>query len=317
MPWPSNHVPKYQKHRASGQAVVTINYVDHYLGPHNSKASVALYDRLIAEYLASGRQAAPQQPAEQGMVVVQVLAAYWKHCKSYYVKDGKPTKEQAAFRTLIRDVRKLYGSEPVKDFGPRALKAIRQTWIDRGHKRKIINANVHRVRRMFCWAASEEIIPNEVYLALKTVTGLRTGRSEAKESSPVLPVELTVVERTMDQLQPIVCDMVRIQLLTGMRPEEVCYLCPCDLDRSGDVWEYKPSSHKMQHHGRKRVIFIGPEAQAIMRPYLLRDAKLACFSPAENVDVWLQEKSANRTTAESCGNRPGSNRKAKPQHAPR
>jgi hypothetical protein len=34
-------VPKYRKHRASGQAIVTINGRDHYLGPHNSTASAS------------------------------------------------------------------------------------------------------------------------------------------------------------------------------------------------------------------------------------------------------------------------------------
>lgn len=47
-------VPKYRKHRASGQAVVTLNGQDHYLGPHGTKASSVEYDRLIAEWLAHG-----------------------------------------------------------------------------------------------------------------------------------------------------------------------------------------------------------------------------------------------------------------------
>jgi predicted AlkP superfamily pyrophosphatase or phosphodiesterase len=98
MPRLVNAVPKYRKHRASVQALVTINYADHYLGPDNSKASVALYDRLIAEYLASGRQAARKQLPEQGMVVVQVLAAYWKHCKSYYLKHEKADQGASARR---------------------------------------------------------------------------------------------------------------------------------------------------------------------------------------------------------------------------
>ncbi len=43
--------PKYRKHRASGQAIVTLHGVDHYLGPHGTKASKAEYDRLIAQWL--------------------------------------------------------------------------------------------------------------------------------------------------------------------------------------------------------------------------------------------------------------------------
>jgi hypothetical protein len=43
-------LPKYRKHNASGQAIVTLNCVDHYLGPHGSKASRVKYDCLIAEW---------------------------------------------------------------------------------------------------------------------------------------------------------------------------------------------------------------------------------------------------------------------------
>jgi hypothetical protein len=42
---------KYRKHKASGQAVVTLNGRDSYLGPHGNNASNALYERLIAEWL--------------------------------------------------------------------------------------------------------------------------------------------------------------------------------------------------------------------------------------------------------------------------
>ena len=42
--------PKYRKHRASGQAVVTIDGRDHYLGPYGTKASHNEFDRLIGEW---------------------------------------------------------------------------------------------------------------------------------------------------------------------------------------------------------------------------------------------------------------------------
>ena len=45
MPWSNNHLPKYRKHRSSGQAVVTLNGRDFYLGPHGTKASKIQYDR--------------------------------------------------------------------------------------------------------------------------------------------------------------------------------------------------------------------------------------------------------------------------------
>ena len=47
--------PKYRKHQASGQAVVSCHGGDFYLGPYGTKASRIEYDRLIAEWLAGGR----------------------------------------------------------------------------------------------------------------------------------------------------------------------------------------------------------------------------------------------------------------------
>jgi hypothetical protein len=55
MPRLTQSVPKYRKRRASGQAVVTIAGRDHYLGPYGTKVSRLEYDRLITEWLASGR----------------------------------------------------------------------------------------------------------------------------------------------------------------------------------------------------------------------------------------------------------------------
>ncbi len=55
MPWPSDHIPKYRKHRASGQAMVTISRRDFYRGPHGTQVSRRVYDGLIAAWLAAGR----------------------------------------------------------------------------------------------------------------------------------------------------------------------------------------------------------------------------------------------------------------------
>ena len=51
----SSAIPKYRKHRASGQAIVSINGRVHYLGLHGSRASKLEYDRLVNQWLASGR----------------------------------------------------------------------------------------------------------------------------------------------------------------------------------------------------------------------------------------------------------------------
>ena len=316
MPRLTQAVPKYRKHRASGQAIVTIAGQDHYLGKYASKSSRMLYDRLIAEYLACNRNPVAHT-MEAGITVVEVLAEFWRHAKSYYVKDGHPTTEQDAYRVIIRDVRRLYGDAEATQFGPKALKAVRQVWLERGQKRSTINNNVRKLIRIFRWAAAEEMVPASIYDALRTVAGLRKGRSGAAESTPVLAVPLEIVRQTAEHLSPILRDMIWLQLLTGMRPSEVCNLRPSDVNREDDVWEYSPASHKTDHHGRKRIVCMGPEAQALLAPYLERDADSYCFSPEENVREWKAEKHANRVTPLSCGNRPGSRERKNGKRTPR
>ncbi len=45
-------LPSYRRHRPSGQAVVTLDSRDIYLGPYRSPESRAKYDRVVAEWLA-------------------------------------------------------------------------------------------------------------------------------------------------------------------------------------------------------------------------------------------------------------------------
>jgi hypothetical protein len=52
---PRSRVPSYRRHKPTGQAVVTLNGRDIYLGKFNSTVSRAEYDRLIGEWLAAGR----------------------------------------------------------------------------------------------------------------------------------------------------------------------------------------------------------------------------------------------------------------------
>lgn len=135
-----------------------------------------------------------------------------------------------------------------------------------GNSRKSINKHCQRIVRIFAWGVSQELIRADVAQALREVKGLHKGRTEARESAPVMPVEEGVIQATLHHLPSLVADMVRLQRLTGCRPEEVCLIRPCDVDTSAEVWAYRPESHKMAHRGRERVIFIGPKGQEILRP---------------------------------------------------
>lgn len=287
-----NRLPKYGKHKASGQAVIKLDGNDVYLGPHGSQASRIEYDRVVTEWLANGRSL----PAKSGLSVVELAAKFMEFAVGYYRKDGKPTASVDGIRIALRFLCKNYGRTSSRDFGPLALAAIRNQMIEAGHARVYINKNVDRIRQAFKWGTSQELVPVEVYQSLTTLPGLRRGRTAAHETDPVLPVSDAVVEATLPFLGPIVADMVRIQRLTGCRPDEVCSIRPRDVDRTGDVWAYRPESHKTEHHGRERVVFIGPRAQAVLLPYLNRAADAYCFVPAESEELRNTERKANRAS---------------------
>ena len=80
-----------------------------------------------------------------------------------------------------------------------------------------------------------------------------------------------------------VAAIVRLMLLTGARPGEACILRACDLNTSGSVWEYRPSVHKTQHHDRERIVFIGPKAQEVVKPWLTTNLTAYLFSPRDSV----------------------------------
>ncbi|MBN2292168.1 MAG: site-specific integrase [Pirellulales bacterium] len=305
----SSRVPSYRRHKPTGQAVVTINGQDIYLGKWNKAASKAEYDRLIAEFLANGRRL----HSEIESSVVEVINAYRKFAERYYRKNGEVTREYGCIKEALKIVRELYGRTNANDFGPLALKAVRQRMIDNGWSRGYVNKSIGRIRRCFKWAVENELVRPDMYHGLMAVSGLRKGRSEAREPDPVQPVDDATVQATLPHLTPIVADMIRLQRITGCRPQDVCNLRPCDVDMSSDVWLYRPDTHKTEHHGRERIIPIGPKGQDILRSYLLRDKESYCFRPIDSEKKRRAAQHANRQTPLSCGNKPGSNRKKMPK----
>jgi integrase len=333
-------IPTYRLHRPTGLAVVTLAGKDHYLGKHGSPASRQAYDRLLAEYLASRARSTSAAKPPPDLTINEMLVSYWDHVCTYYQKDGKRTSEPETIRQALLPLRRLYGETPARDFGPLALKAVRQAMIDHkiirryhakdpqsgekvvrervlahGLSRRHINKQIHRVKRAFAWAVENEMVPVMVYQALKTVTGLEKGRSAARERAPVGPVSDDVVERTLPLLSPTVATMVRVQRLTGMRPQEVIVMRGDDIDQSDPAcWLYTPQRHKSEHHDRQRLIFLGPRVQELLRPFLDVAGDGYLFSPKRAEEQRRAEARARRTTPR----RPWEQTplKSRPQRAP-
>jgi integrase len=338
MPRLYHRPPKYCLHKGTKQATVSAHGERIYLGPYGSPESHAKYEAILKQWRTERDQlheaAAPTQTGDKAaqvtpailrdkrrggspLTVNELVLVYRRHAHQYYRKHGQVTREATITDDVIRFLRRHHAATVLEDFGPVALDDLRDRMItDLDWSRKHINKQVNRLVRMFTWAAEKELVDPSVPLALKSLAGLKKGRTRARESAGVSCVDDAVVDATLPHLPEVVADMVRVQRLTGARPGEVCTLRPCDLDRSSDVWLYHPSEHKTEHHEKNRVIVLGPQAQRVLMPYLLRPGQAFCFSPADSEQRRRAKAAADRKTPLSCGNHQGTNRVLWPRRKP-
>lgn len=231
------------------------------------------------------------------MSVNEVLLAFLDHAERHYRRDdGTQTHEVDEYKLVSRYVRKLYGHTPAAEFGPVALKAVRQAFIDAGWCRSLVNQRVGRVRRIFKQAAAEELVPVAVWQALTTVQGLQRGRGDVREAAPVEPVPDEVVEATLPFLSRHVRGMVAFQQLTGCRPGEVCTVRMSDIDTTGQVWLYRPRQHKTAWRGKRRTVAVGPKAQEVLRAFATGKPDDYLFSPLRAVAEFHADRDAKRKT---------------------
>ena len=296
MPRTRKAIPSYCLHRPSGKAVVRLNGRDHYLGSHGTEESRLAYDRVIAEWLASGRrfESAPPVADKPTISVNEVLLAFIEFAERYYQDGSEVSKEVVNFKLSLRPVKQLYGNTAADQFGPLALKALRQHMVEvQDLCRKEVNKRIGRVKRVFKWAVSEELIPSSVFEGLRTVEGLRVGRTTARENAPVKPVDDVTVEATLKFVSPQIKAMIQLQRLTGMRPGEVTIMRPCDIDCVDEIWVYRLTRHKTSHLGVRKEVPLGPQSQEILRPFFSRAPDAYLFSPRE-AEAWRNEQRAVR-----------------------
>jgi integrase len=316
---PHTRIPSYCRYKPKNLGLVVIDGKQHYLGPYGSPESVAEYNRLIQGWLAGGGAAATRKSTANDLSINELILGFWNRYaqQQYRHPDGTPTGELDNYRDSLRTLRQLYGATLARDFGPLALKAVRQAMIDAGLARTTINQRIGRIVRLYKWAVENELVPSTVYQALKAVRGLRKGRSAARETRPVKPVPEADVEAIRPFVARPVWAMVQLQRITGMRPGEVCRMRTCDLNISWSVWIYTPAGgHKTAHHGHERRIYLGPRAQEVLRPWLRTNTASYLFSPREAVEERLAERRRLREVTSRGVTRKGKGRARAPGRAP-
>jgi integrase len=284
---PKNTVHSYQPHKASGQAVMRVTLTGGtrktvYLGVYGSDESRAEYARRV-QAVSTNTVTAITGPSVTDLTVAELLVGFLEHADRHYRHpDGKPTSEVWSFRLVAKPLKELFAYLPAREFGPNALKTLRTRMIELGWCRKTINKSVTRVRLIFRWGVSEELIPAEVLARLASVQGLQRGRSEAHDPEPVAPVTDDRVNIVLPLVTRGVRGLILFQRFTGARPGEAVALCMKDIDKSGETWTYRPTAHKNAWRGKGRTIAIGPRGKQLLEEFKSADPNSPVFPTTEN-----------------------------------
>jgi integrase len=283
-----NVFPSYLLHKQSGQARVRINGRDYLLGPHGSDESRIAYGELVKK-LAGGLPIDPLADSKRGSLprnesddpgpsVGELCLAFLRHAETHYVKNGKPTSELHIMKAVIRPLNELYGLLPAKDFGPLALKAVRQKFVDLGWVRVSCNKSVNRIRHIFKHAVANELIEPTVLHKLQAVPPLLAGRTPAHDNAPRTAVSSEDIATVKKLVSTLIGDMIDVQRLTGARSGELLMLTTGLLNRSGEVWHAELRDHKTAHHHQSRTLHFGPQSQLILAKYLAADPDTPLFN---------------------------------------
>ncbi len=221
----SRKPPKYALHKPSGQARVRINGKDIYLGPYDTPESHEEYNSLFSRHFLGTLDV-----DRDSLSISRLSIMYVEFARGYYLKDGVPTSEIHAIQLALKPFVRMFGREKIHTFGPRKLKLIREEMILLDLARKTINKSVQRICRLLRWASDNEYTDASVYPACRTMTGLRRGRCEARETAPIKPAPIIDVEAVELFVSRPIWSMIQLQLCTGMPPGEVCIMRACDID---------------------------------------------------------------------------------------
>lgn len=198
---------------------------------------------------------------KDAITVHQLCDKYAEYSKEYYRRpDGTPTSTAAANAIHVRLFRELFGDRYIAELEHHDMLTLRDALIDSGISRTTVNERMATVKRMITWALDEDLIYAQTKAELTQVSTLKRNRSRARETDPVTAVVQEYVDAVIAAVPECLGHMIRVNELTGMRPEEICSMRWADIERRDDVWIYRPQHWKTEHLGQPRAVVIGPRA---------------------------------------------------------
>jgi hypothetical protein len=197
-------------------------------GAYGRDESTQEYEQLLLRLRAGGGYLHAKPTND--LTIAELVLRFMQHAASYYVDPvtKQSTTEVGTCRDAFRPLVRLHGNDVASSFGPLALQSLRAAMVSGawmsdseremrvkrnrpiGLARSTCNKHISRIKMLFKGAASAELIPASVAHAVAMVPGLRRGRTEARETKPVVPVSSELIEKTLHHLHPVVRDMVQI-----------------------------------------------------------------------------------------------------------
>ena len=291
MPRKAQFPPRVTRH-ATGQARCHHQGKDYWLGLYGTPQARRAYAELLVRLTADQDQpAAPAPRPSAPGAVAEVAAAFLDAAE----KEKHP-EQVRLYRAALAPLVRLVGTLPAADFDDLHLERIRDamlsgSWMnDRERRRRekqgqpvswcraVTNNHVRRIRTVWRWAERQRLVPRGAWMGLRVLPALRQGTPGVRD----YPRRQGSTREELDQVLPFIqpgrrhrpcATMLLVQFLAGMRSCEVCLMRPGDIDRDGGptadgvkVWLYRPHRSKTPH----RVVVLGPQAQALLAPYLLK-----------------------------------------------
>jgi integrase len=194
---------------------------------------------------------------------LQLLETYLQH--NPCLDSGDRYATQRAFNLMFE----IFPDADTESFSALKLLEFQQFLAKKNYTRNYCNKLVKSFRTVMNWGTKFEIVSENITCKLNRVKLLRFG--QARESKKRKNVPIKNIEAVIPYVRPIIADMIQLQLLTAMRPNEVCRMKAEEIDMDydgGENWLYSPPIHKTAWRGKSRCIVLGWEEQEILKKYI-------------------------------------------------
>jgi integrase len=189
----------------------------------------------------------------------------------YRLPTGAPSREIDNFRHAFIDLLAALADRETASLTKQDLEMVRESMVSRKLCRNVVNQRITKILRVVRWGTEEKrrLVPDQVAAVLLLLRPLQAFRTNAPERSQVVGVPPEHVEQAAAVANPVIAAMMRLQLLTGMRPGEVRGLRRrMIVQREGQWMAAFGLEHKMAYRKQSRNVPLGPHAMKLLQDWL-------------------------------------------------